>query len=142
MTRLSRQILGRHVNVATSTASFVIEDCRRRKLAYGWFLLHAQKGSIGYRRGYVTVLTDLTDQDEVFYLLDEADVSFGVSGLVSSVRTVESMIKNDVDGTAFAIMSLDATGATATADRLRTAAERLRVAAEAVTAARREIETL
>jgi hypothetical protein len=142
MTLLSLRIMGRHINVAISTASELIDDCRRRKLAYGWFPLHVQKGSIGYKRGYATVLTDLTDKDEVLYVLDEADLTFGSKGLLSSLRTIESMLKNDADGATFMIQTLEATGATASADKLRNTAERLRTAAEAVTAARREIETL
>jgi hypothetical protein len=142
MTRLSNRVLGRSVNVATSTASYLIEDCRRRKFAYGWMILHAQKGQVGYNRGYVTALCDLTDEDEEVYLFDAADLSFGISGLISSLKTSESMVKNDADGMELAVATLEAMGDTAMANKLRPISTRLPGLAGMITAIRRDVEAL
>ena len=142
MTRLSNRVLGRHISVANSTASDVILDCRRRRHNYGWTLMHVEKGSIGFHRGYVTMLIDLTDQDEELYLIDSTDLDFVVRGLTSSLRTTESMMNNDADGIMFTINVLNDLGNTAGAARLALTSQKLRNAATIVSDVRREVEAL
>lgn len=119
MTRLSRRVMGRQINVATSTASDVIEDGRRRHNFYAWMLMHAEKGAAGFNRGYVPVLMDVDEEDTEIFLIDDNDLLYAISGLKSSVGTIESMITNDADGLSFLIGCLEALGDKPSADRFR-----------------------
>jgi hypothetical protein len=125
MTKLSRRVIGRHLDVTAATATQVIFDCRRRHRAYSWTLFHAQKGS-GDLCGFVPVPCDV-DEDEIeIYLIDDDDIGFIEAGLKSSIGTVSSMIDNDASALTLLIGCLEAQGKRKEADRWREFAAELR----------------
>lgn len=142
MTRQSQRIMGRHINVSNTNAATVIDDGRRRRAFYGWMLLHVEKGAKGDNRGYVPVLADVDDQDTEVFLIDDDDLRFTVSGLVSSVGTVESMIANDADGLSFLIGCLEALDMKSDADRFREFAAECRAFSRRAAEVKRHAETL
>jgi hypothetical protein len=142
MTKLSRRVMGREIRVATGTASLVIDDCRRRHNFYGWTLMHVEKGSIGWNRGYVPVLMEVNEMDEEVYLIDDEDLNFAIKGLRSSVGTIESMAINDADGLTFLIGCLEALGLRAEADRFREFAAECRAFARRAAEIRKHAEAL
>lgn len=142
MTRLSRRVMGRQINVSASTATGVIYDVRRRRRTYGWMLVHVEKGSVGNNRGYVPVLADVDDVGTEIFLIDEADIDYVISGLISSVGTIESMIINDADGMSFLIGCLEALGKKREADRFREYAAEERAFARRAAEIREHAESL
>jgi hypothetical protein len=142
MTRLSRRVCGRQINVSPDTASLVLDDCRRRHNFYGWTVMHVEKGSVGWNRGYVPVLMEVNGEDEEVYLIDDEDLNFAIKGLRSSVGTIESMAINDADGLTFLIGCLEALGMRAEADRFREFAAECRAFARRAAEIRRHAESL
>jgi hypothetical protein len=138
MTNLSRRVLGRHIEVSRAVAEHCIYDTRRKRLNYGWTLMHVQKGSEGFTRGFVPVLVDIDDEDFEQYLIDDADMVFVRDGLRSSVQTIVSMVLNDAHSLGFYIGILDKQGRHVgdimreARDDLRLAARRMVTAAESV----------
>jgi hypothetical protein len=142
MTKLSRSIMGRHINVTTSNAASVIFDARRRRLFYGWTPMHVKKGAADIDRGYLPVLVDVDDMDHEIFLIDDDDLLFVVKGLKSSVGTIESMVSNDADGLSFLIGCLEALGRRADADRLREFAAECRAFARRAAEVKKHAEML
>jgi hypothetical protein len=142
MTRLSRRVTGREIRVSTSNASNVIFDCRRRRRFYGWTLEHVEKGRVGNNCGFVPVLMDVDDTDTEIFLIDEADLVYVVSGLKSSIGTIESMVANDADGCSFLIGCLEALGMRRDADRFREFAAECRAFALRAAEIRQHVQTL
>ena len=118
MTRLSLRIMRRHIDVTHATAQQIIYDGRRRNMAYGWMLAHAQKGS-GEFCGFVPVLRDCDETGHELFLLDADDIEFVKFGLISSVGTYRSMVRNEAEGLSLLIACLDELGMRAEADEFR-----------------------
>jgi hypothetical protein len=142
MTKLSKRVMGREMTIATSTANEVIYDGRRRKRAYGWMLLNAEKGSIGWMRGYVPVLTDVDEEDTEIFLIDDQDLKYAIKGIQSAIRTEESMIVNTADGITFLINCLEALGSRAAADEYREFAAECRAFARRAAEVRKNADAL
>jgi hypothetical protein len=119
MTKLSKRIEGRQINVSTSTASIVIDDGRRRCQFYGWMLMNVEKGSLGWNRGYVPILSDVDSDGFELFLIDDDDLSFAISGLQSALHTQASMITTTANGVSFLTNCLEALGSKKDADNLR-----------------------
>lgn len=141
MTNLSRRVLGRRIEVSRAMAEHCIYDNRRKRLNYGWMLMHVQKGSEGFTRGFVPVLVDVDGEGFDQYLLDEADMVFVRDGLRSSVQTIVSMVLNDADGMGFYLGILDRQGR-AVSDVMREARDDLRSAARRMIAAARTVQSI
>lgn len=114
MTEKSKAILGYRVNVSAAAAAHCIYDCRRRHLAYGWMLLHVEKGAEGIHRGYIPVPVDLDEDDRVVYLFDAIDLQYVPHGLKSSLSSSASVLRNDADGILLFAAMLGAMGKDAT----------------------------
>jgi len=119
MTKLSKRIEGRQINITTSTANMVIVDCRRRCQFYGWMLMNVEKGSVGWNRGFVPILTDVDDEGFETFLLDDDDLLFAISGIKSALHTQASMIGTTANGVSFLTNCLEALGNKKAADDLR-----------------------
>lgn len=110
MTNLSRRVLGRHVTVTRDAVSYLKDDCYRRRLGYGWFPHHAQKGADGNLRGYIPILCDVDSDDQEYYLLDVADVDFIKAGFKSNWRTAGSHVERGAIALELVVNFMDATG--------------------------------
>ena len=142
MTKLSKRIEGRQINIATITATLVIEDGRRRSQFYGWMLMNVEKGSIGWNRGYVPILTDVDGEGVELFLIDDDDLTFAISGMQSAVRTQETMITTTANGMTFITSCLDALGNRTDADRFREFAAECRAFARRAAEIRKHAEAL
>jgi hypothetical protein len=142
MTRLSRRIMGRHINVTVSNTNTTIFDARRRRHFYGWTLMHVEKGAAGLNRGYIPVLIDTDTQDHEVFLIDDEDIEHVIAGLNSSVATMESMAANEADGLSFYIGCLEALDRRADADRYREFAAECRAFARRAAEVRQHAQNL
>ena len=101
MTELSEQILGHYYEVTEAQAAHCLAVVRLSPLAYGFTVIHVEKGSVGLTRGYVPILVDLDQMGHPVTLVDEDDLRFCAFGMSSSANTVATMLRNEATSIEF-----------------------------------------
>ena len=119
MTKLSKRIEGRHINISKTVADMVIHDGRRRCLFYGWELMNVEKGSIGLSRGYVPIQKDVDEEGYEVQLIDDDDLLYAQKGMQSALHTQASMINTTANAVSFITNCLEAQGKKKEADNYR-----------------------
>jgi hypothetical protein len=95
MTKLSKQILGRHYIVSEAQTNHVLGVVRENPLAYGYTFPHAQKGADVENRKYVPIQVDYDPRQGRYYLVDDSDLIAIKKGAISSFSTTATMLRNE-----------------------------------------------